>query len=110
MPNIYWILGIFAFGLTVGWTSHTWYIGYTKEKQMEHLIDSRVESEKNSNKDAAKTIAKETEDEKKATASDALVAKHIAENADAFNCIVPDVGVRDLQQAIATHSSARKPH
>lgn len=109
MPNIYWILGIFTFGLTVGWTSHTWYDGYSKTNATEKLISDRVDNEKSSNNDAARTAIKENEDGKKSAESDAAVEKHIKSNVSGFKCAVPDVGVRDLRQTVTSHTRARKP-
>lgn len=106
----YLIIASYAITLLIGWHGHTWYDGYLKSKEQAEIIDTRLSTEKASNEDAAKTAKKEAENDEKARASDAEVESHIESNRAGFDCVIPAIGVRDLQQAITSHTRASKPN
>lgn len=110
MSAKYWFLiASYALAIFIGWHSHTWYDGYMANKTKDAIIDTRVEAEKNSNEDAAKTAHKEAENHGKARATDAQLEKHLNEGGDKLDCYVSPVVMRDLREAVTTHTRTRKP-
>lgn len=109
--NGYWKLGIILLWtlacIFAGWHSHVWYEGYVKSKLDDKIMVDRIEQEKKSNDEAAKVLAKEAIDHEKEIASNAEIQKHIEADKPAYSCIVPATGLRDLQQAVTSHSRAR---
>lgn len=91
----------------VTWKIHTWYDGYNESKTEAEIIDERVVEEKNSNTDAAKTENKIVADQQVQTEQNQKLEKDIEKQKTGFDCVIPAVGVRDLQQAVTSHTRAR---
>lgn len=112
--NFWWKFGLmaatYAAAIAIGWHGHTWYDGYKEAGTEKTIIDDRVAGEVASNADAGKEVKKEADDDQKAKASDAVVEKHIETDKPSYACVVPAVGVRDLQQAVTTHTRTGKPN
>lgn len=105
----YLVIASYILAVAAGWHAHSWYDGYKRAKEADAIIVARVTQETESNKAAAATEKKEADDEKQAKQSDEVITQHIETRPDVFSCVVPAVGVRDLQQAVTTHTRARQP-
>lgn len=105
----YLIIASYIIVLFLGWHMHTWYDGYMHSKEQDQIIQDRVIVENKSNEDAAKTANKEADDDKQAKETETVVERHIEADKSGFGCVVPAIGVHDLQQSVTAHTRARKP-